>query len=351
MKYITLTEEINKFKKLSGIKLITEQPVEEVINGVLKDVMSGEQDAFLGNIGRIGKSNIKPSYYNDLMSKPVLNAQEESVVKAINDNIVKSIGAEKFSKIITQSIKGMDNIESDELIDVILSKFSPEAKNEIKSTLPKLETPKPQGSSNPQTQPPVNPQVNTSTFVPPPEVTNVIPPQMLNSIRSTINMNDIIGGKLTYEQVSAVENSVINKIKNIQGLQKNTAAINIINQSAEVDLVGQQLDNEIKQLQIESQQLDNEFKAKSNSYTLKQQKMAIDAQIREKWAKRLSLKGKKKWYLVALLILVFGPKRVWGWISSKTFKNILINGVFPSGEPTPAQQQPNNQQQQKGKYD
>ena len=135
-----LIEEINRFKKLSGI-LINENTGEKALADILisRLVKTGEK-ALPREIGTFTtktgtKAVLNVSAYKNLLTKSVLNADEKKLLHTINKNIVKDMGGEFFVTAIKDVTKGLGRLESIALESKILNEFFDATTSEvIKST-------------------------------------------------------------------------------------------------------------------------------------------------------------------------------------------------------------------------
>ena len=164
MKYNTLTEEIKRFKQLSGIQILNEGGEGDIIDVILSKVARAGEDAFNGEIGTIVSNGrkiiVKPSYYSKIMAKETLSTDEENLVRTINSKIAAQLGVNQIGQLLKQTIKGMDASGSYYVIENYLDRFDANTARQIRGTLAR-----PTGNPQTQTQPSVNPQgksANTS---------------------------------------------------------------------------------------------------------------------------------------------------------------------------------------------
>jgi hypothetical protein len=167
-----LTEEINKFKKLSGLKktILKEASGEgEIADLILRKIMRAGERSLPKDVGEFVYNGVKQTLHADrymaMMESSTLNATEKDILKGINEKIIRKIGAEEYDKVVNDVLHRTYTNSTQRAY--IKSKWYSDLQREGKistSTMRELEGAH-VGSSTSTTQPtpPPNQPTNTNT--------------------------------------------------------------------------------------------------------------------------------------------------------------------------------------------
>jgi hypothetical protein len=107
-----LTEEINKFKKLSGLKktILKEASGEgEIADLILRKIMRAGEKSLPKDVGEFVYNGVKQTLHADrymaMMESSTLNATEKDILKGINEKIIRKIGAEEYDKVVNDVLQ------------------------------------------------------------------------------------------------------------------------------------------------------------------------------------------------------------------------------------------------------
>ena len=113
-----LLEEIKKFKKLSGIRIINEASGEGELADLLisKLVKTGEKSLPKEIAGYTTENGVKGvykvDYFKALLTKGELSVEEKRILHSINKNIVEKVGSDVFTTAIKSVTKNLDELEA-----------------------------------------------------------------------------------------------------------------------------------------------------------------------------------------------------------------------------------------------
>ena len=124
-----LLEEIEKFKKLSGVKIINEATGESELADLLisKLVKTGEKNLPKEIASYTTENGVKGVYKVDyvkaLLTKGELSVEERRILQSINKNIVEKVGSDVFTTAIKEATQGLDNLTALALEEKILKDY------------------------------------------------------------------------------------------------------------------------------------------------------------------------------------------------------------------------------------
>lgn len=111
-----LIEEIENFKRLSGVKVINEASGEGELADLLisKLVKTGEKNLPKEIAGYTTENGVKGvyrvDYFKALLTKGELSVEEKRILQSINKNIVEKVGSDVFTTAIKEATQGLDNL-------------------------------------------------------------------------------------------------------------------------------------------------------------------------------------------------------------------------------------------------
>lgn len=331
-----LTEEINKFKKLSGI-LIKESGGEKALADILiaKLVKSGEK-ALPKEIGTFttkagSKAVLNADAYRNLLTKATLTSEEKNTLHTINKNIVREIGSDVFISAIKEVTKGMGRLEAITLENKIINEFFDDATGDtirrslnvgqLKTDEPEVNTPRPQTL-----------RVNTE---PPAGMDDIISVGQKSEIRK--EMDDFVKGNLDYATISQVSKEDITKMSQIQKLRENETGLKVLEEKAkaEKDLI--ETEKKLKELTLREKELDIKLKQEKGNVEVQKEKADLRRIKAETTKARLDILWKLKWWIIGGVVLVFGYRAAWPYI-----KNVIIGKSVFGGTGSSAPTNSNN---------
>lgn len=322
-----LIEEINKFKKLSGI-LINENSGEKALADILisRLVKTGEKalpkeiGTFTTKAGTKGVLNAEG--YKNLLTKGVLNSEEKQVLHTVNKNIVREMGVDIFVTAIRDVTKGLGRLESIALENKIVNEFFDEATgNTIKSSL-NIGKLKPENEpTGPQSGTPVI-KVNTA---PPAGIDEILSIQQTSQIRK--EMSDFVSGNLDYATINQVSKEDLSKMSQIQKLRENESGLKVLEEKAKAETALIEADKKLKELALKEKELDIKLKQDKGNVELLNQKQDLKLKKAQTMKVRLGILWELKWWIVGAAVLLFGYKAFWPSVKKVLFGESVLKGV------------------------
>ena len=124
-----LIEEIQKFKRLSGVRVINEGSGEGEFADLLisKLVKTGEKNLPKEIASYTTENGVKGvykvDYFKALLTKGELSVEERRILQSINKNIVEKVGSDVFTTAIKEATSGLDNLTALALEEKILKDY------------------------------------------------------------------------------------------------------------------------------------------------------------------------------------------------------------------------------------
>jgi hypothetical protein len=124
-----LIEEIQKFKRLSGVRVINEGSGEGEFADLLisKLVKTGEKNLPKEIASYTTENGVKGvykvDYFKALLTKGELSVEERRILQSINKNIVEKVGSDVFTTAIKEATSGLDNLTALVLEEKILKDY------------------------------------------------------------------------------------------------------------------------------------------------------------------------------------------------------------------------------------
>lgn len=107
-----LTEEINKFKKLSGLKpkiLNEASGGGEIADLILRKIMRAGERSLPKEVGEFTYNGVKQVLHADqyvrMMESSTLSTAEKNILKEINEKIIRRVGAEEYDRIVNDVLQ------------------------------------------------------------------------------------------------------------------------------------------------------------------------------------------------------------------------------------------------------
>ena len=349
-----LLEEINKFKKLTGIQVLKEESGERGLAELLisRLVKAGEKTlpkeigSFTSKTGV--KSVLNVQAYKNLLTKDVLNVEEKDLLHTINKNIVREYGAEFFTKSIKEVTKNMGSLEAVALENKILKNFFDEAtSNSIKSSLNigaiKPEAPKP---AEPSGLKPETPTIKVSAPPMPGVAGEILSVEQQNVIRKEIN--EVIKGGLNVEELTRITKGELEKISQIQKLKENEIGLKLLEEKAALEkqlMEAQKRNADIatreKELAIKEKEMAMKHQTDANAIDLKSKKSDLRLKRTQTTKEIILILLSLKTVIIIVCIYLFGWNSVWSAVKTffsgdgavgKWFKGNKSSGGSGSGE-------------------
>lgn len=337
-----LIEEINKFKRLTGVRILNEEGGERALADLLisRLVKTGEKTlpkeigSFTSKTGV--KSVLNVQAYKNLLTKGALNAEEKDLLHTINKNIVREVGVDVFVSSIKVVTKDMGTLEAIALENKILKDFFDEATgNTIKSSLNigglKPEAPKPAEPTSPL------PEIKVSA-PPMPEVAGkILSVEQQNALRKEIN--DVIKGGLNIEELERITKAELEKISQIQKLKENEIGLKLLEEKSALEkqlMEAQKRNADIstreKELAIKEKEMAMQHQSDANKIDLQTKKSDLRLKkiqnIKEKILILLSLKT----IIFIVLVYLFGWNSVWSAVKTFFSGDGAVGKFFKSGK-------------------
>jgi hypothetical protein len=287
-----LNEQIQAFRKLTGL-LLNEGPGELLTRLISKLTKVSLEDAAITAFEGLEKKGLltidKASKTIKTINWPALADADlkllfkSRTVRTMFEEAAKESGVDITNAVMTRSLggnfkkllNGYKQAESEGLFDSGKTFFK-----------------------KPDVTPTVTP--TSSAVPPPPEVAKVMDKKM----------SDYVSNKLKLSEVRNVTDEDITKMANLQGLKQNGEAVKMAENATKHQKEVNTIELKIKSLDAKEKELDIAIKKNSSDVDLKMKKTQLANEKLTLNTRRIQLIWKAKWYIIGVLVLVLGWKKI-----------------------------------------